>query len=82
VELVRMHGQSEVQGVNAQDCFEPKTAIIYTGEPIDLSAKLPRYRENRKECIAETLEELTENYLQCIENVKKNNGENRNNLRS
>jgi hypothetical protein len=49
----------------------PKTAFIYTGEPIDLSKKLSAYRENRKETIAATIQELDTNFMKCIEDVKK-----------
>ncbi len=49
----------------------PKTAVICTGEPIDLTEKLSAYRENRKETISNTLQELEERFMQCIEEVKK-----------
>jgi 1-acyl-sn-glycerol-3-phosphate acyltransferase len=49
----------------------PKKAIIYTGEAIDLTKKLPEYRERRKETITATLQELRDNFLQCIEEVRK-----------
>ncbi len=56
----------------------PKTAIIYTGEPIDLTKKLSAYRESRKDAIASTLQELDDKFIQCIEEVKKSDLEKNN----
>jgi hypothetical protein len=55
--------------------INPKTVIIHTGEPIDLTSNLTAYRENRKECIAHMIEKLKENFIQCIDEVKNDDND-------
>jgi hypothetical protein len=48
----------------------PKKAVVVVGETLDLSARLPQWRQNRKACTAETTADLGSAYLSCIEEIR------------
>ncbi|MFH2115528.1 MAG: acyltransferase [Spirochaetota bacterium] len=48
----------------------PKKAVVVIGEALDLSARLPEWRNNRKTSVAETTAVLGSAYLACIEETR------------
>jgi hypothetical protein len=49
----------------------PRQVIIQAGRPINLTERLPAYRDNRKSAVAGALAELEKAYLDCIGEVNK-----------
>jgi hypothetical protein len=49
---------------------KPKKAVVVIGEALDLSARLPEWRKNRKASVAGTTADLGSAYLSCIEEIK------------
>jgi hypothetical protein len=49
----------------------PRKVIIQAAPVINLSERLPRYKENRKEAIAEGLSDLEKSFYDCINEVNK-----------
>jgi hypothetical protein len=48
----------------------PKKAVVVVGEALDLSARLPEWRKNRKASVAGTTADLGSAYLSCIEEIR------------
>jgi hypothetical protein len=49
---------------------KPKKAVVVIGEALDLSARLPEWRKNRKANVAGTTADLGSAYLSCIEEIR------------
>lgn len=49
----------------------PRRVIIQTGAPLNLSERLPDYHRDRKGTINQTMSDLKDAYLRCIEAVRE-----------
>jgi hypothetical protein len=49
----------------------PKKVIIQAAPPINLSGRLPSYREGKKAAIAQSMDDLLKAYLDSIDQMKK-----------
>ncbi|MDR1903890.1 MAG: acyltransferase [Treponema sp.] len=49
----------------------PRRVIFRAAPPINLSARLPEYRSNRKAVVRKVMDELKDAYMNCIEEMKK-----------
>jgi 1-acyl-sn-glycerol-3-phosphate acyltransferase len=67
---------SRLSGGNITDRlnFAKKDAVIVVGEPLEMRARLGRYREGRKAALEEATRDLEKNYLDCIDRYRKEYG--------
>lgn len=67
---------SRLSGGNITDRlnFAKKDAVIVVGDPMELRARLGRYREGRKAALEEATRDLEKNYLDCIDRYRKEYG--------
>ncbi|MCL1992707.1 MAG: acyltransferase [Spirochaetes bacterium] len=50
----------------------PKKVVVNAAPVINLSERLPAYKESKKEAIAAAMEDLEKTFLHCVEEVKTN----------
>jgi hypothetical protein len=56
--------------ISERGIVKPKKAVVVIGEALDLSARLPEWRKNRKASVAGITADLGSVYLSCIEEIR------------
>ena len=56
--------------ISGRRTVRPYRALLVPGMPIDLTARLARYRREKRVCVGETLADLQRSYTECISQAR------------